>query len=255
MPQPKAPRIDWLLEAWHLAELLPQVPSKRLTYEGGRLPLADRVIEHLDGTQEKLNVIEHLDALAAKVNAQMNHAVGKATRTAAQRKQMPRFEGTDVRVILATADAVLAMVSGTDSDLGVVDVGIAVHQMLASVRQHRQLSDDQRVKLVVVVAALAGGSVAVQNAINAQQKRPGQDREGPIRRIVRDERSHDRHRTWAEVLDSICSAGADAAVREVIIECRDGRLHYWWDEEHGERTSMGLDRFQAIFNEEKPQGG
>lgn len=244
MPQPKAPRIDWLLEAWHLAELLPQVPSRRLEIGGIALPLDD-------------DVIQHFDALLEKVNAQMNHAVGKATPTAV-RKQMPRFEGTAIRGecgIRKTADAVLAKVGGTDSDLGVVDIGIAVHKMLTYARQRRHLSDDQRVKLPVIVAAMAGGSLAVQNAINAQRPRPGQDREGPIRRIVRGERSHDPYRTWAEVLDSICSAGADAAVREVIIECRDGRLHYWWDEEHGERTSMGLDRFQAIFNEEKPQGG
>lgn len=242
MPQPKAPGIDWLLEAWRLAELLPQVPSRRLTIEGGTVPL-------------DTDVIEHFDALLAKVNIQMNHAVGKAVRKAKQHKQVPQFEGTDVRVILATADAVLDMVRGTDSDLGVVDVGIAVHKMLTYACQHRHLIDDQRVKLPVIVAAMAGGSVAVQNAINAQQPRPGQDREGPIRRIVRDERNHDRHRTWADVLHSICSAGADAAVREVIIECKDERLHYWWDEDHEERTSMGLDRFQAIFNEEKPQAG
>lgn len=241
MPQPKAPRIDWLLEAWRLAELLPSVPSRRLTIEGGKVPLDDEVIQHFN-------------TLLDMVNAEMAHAVRKAVPPA-ERKQMPQFEGNDVRVILATANEVLDRVRGTDSDLGVVDVGIAIHKVVASVRQHHYLSGDQRLKLPVFVAAMAGGSVAVQNAINAQQPRPGQEREGPIRRIVREERSHDRHRTWADVLDSVCSAGADAAVREIIIGCKNGRLHYWWDEEHKRQTSMGLDHFQAIFNEEKPQGG
>jgi len=218
MPQPKAPRIDWLLEAWHLAELLPQVPSRRLEIGGIALPLDD-------------DVIQHFDALLEKVNAQMNHAVGKATPAAVQ-KQVPRFEGTAVRTIMDTADAVLAKVSGTDSDLGVVDVGIAVHKVLAFARQHRYLSDDQRTKLPVIVAAMAGGSLAVQNAIAAARPRT---RRQDLRAAKVAEQKKKHHASWQVLLYRLQADGQVDSWDESTIR---------WTDEQGNSRTTAISTFQ-----------
>jgi len=40
---------------------------------------------------------------------------------------------------------------------------------------------------------------------------------------------------------------------EVVKECKDGRVWYW--NEKGTLTSIGLDRFETIFSEQKPSTG
>jgi len=196
-----------------MAELLPQVPPKRLSIVGVPLPLDD-------------DVIQHFDSLLGKVNAQMNHAVGKAVRTAAQRKQMPRFEGTAVRTIMDTADAVLAKVNGTDSDLGVVDVGIAVHKMLAYARQHRHLSDDQRLKLVVVVAAMAGDSTALAARLRANAPRVRTNR---LRAAMSNELRNKPGANWLTLLVGLRLAG--------IVKRHDDAVILWDDHQNVERTT------------------
>lgn len=219
MPQPKAPGIDWLLEAWRLAELLPQVPSRRLTIEGGTVPL-------------DTDVIEHFDALLAKVNIQMNHAVGKAVRKAKQRQQVPQFEGTDVRVILATADAVLAKLSGTDSDLGVVDVGIAVHKVLAHARQRQHLSDDQRLKVSVLVAAMSGNSVALANQIRATAPRVRRVYLRDAKRAALEEKPR---ANWLRLLYTLKSGGT--------VKSWDNKTVFWTDKQ-GQSRRTALATFQ-----------
>lgn len=235
MPQPKAPRIDWLLEAWHLAELLPKVPSSRRSFHGIALPMGD--IQDDDDSQDDDairhdDIIRHFDALLDKVNIQMNHAVDKAVRKAKQRQQVPRFEGTDARIILATADTVLARVSSTDSDLGVVDVGIAVHKVLAHARQHRQLSDDQRVKLPVIVAAMAGGSAAVQSAIAASRPRT---RRQDLRAAKLAEQKKKPDANWQVLLYRLQADGQ-------VDSWDESTIH--WTDERGQSRTTAVSTFQ-----------
>ena len=234
MPQPKAPRIDWLLEAWHLAELLPKVPSRRRSFDGIALPMGD--IQDDDDSQDDDairhdDIIRHFDALLEKVNAQMNHAVGKATPTAV-RKQMPRFEGTAVRTIMDTADAVLAKVSGTDSDLGVVDVGIAVHKMLSFARHRRYLTDDQRTKLPVIVAAMAGGSAAVQSAIAASRPRT---RRQDLRAAKLAEQKKKPDANWQVLLYRLQADGQ-------VDSWDESTIH--WTDERGQSRTTAVSTFQ-----------
>lgn len=231
MPQPKAPRIDWLLEAWRLAELLPKVPSRRRSFDGIALPMGD--IQDDDDSQDDDairhdDIIRHFDALLEKVNAQMNHAVGKATPTAV-RKQMPRFEGTAIRGecgILATADAVLAKVGGTDSDLGVVDVGIAIHKMLSFARHRRYLTDDQRTKLPVIVAAMAGDSTALAARLRANAPRVRTNR---LRAAMSDELRNKPGANWLTLLVGLRLAG--------IVKRHDDAVILWDDHQNVERTT------------------
>lgn len=235
MPKPRAPNIDWLLEAWNLSTRLVDVPARRLTLGSlGPVPLDESVESYLASLQIKLN--EFLNySVTIKLGA------GKA-------KTLPRFDGDDSLHLIAARNELKR--AGMDFDERAT-AAIFVHAQICFVRQHRYLADPSRITLPVTLAAIAGKSAALTNAINASRQR-NVDRRGPIPRIVADERSRDPFASCADVLHRICNSN-DREVREVVLRYTDGRLFYRDDD--GEEASMGLDRFETIFSEQKPSTG
>lgn len=97
----------------------------------------------------------------------------------------------------------------------------------------------------IEIAAIAR-TVSIANKINAKGERPTVDRRSPLTKAIARERQKDRNATAMNVLNLLCGG-------EVVKECKDGRVWYW--NEKGTLTSIGLDRFETIFSEQKPSTG
>lgn len=234
MPQPRSPKVDWLLEAWHLSTTLLHVPTRPLTLGSlGRVPLDETVESYLAGLQ-------------ARLNAFLNYCV--AVKLGARARTLRAFDGDDSQHLIATRNELNH--AGMDFDERAT-AAIFVHAQIGFIRQHCYLDEASRVALPVTLAAIAGKSAALTNAVNASYRRHG-DRRGPIARIVAEERTRDKHATYAEVLDRICNSN-NTETREVIKGFKDGRL--WFIDDDGSETSITLDRFATIFSEQKPSTG
>lgn len=234
MPQPRAPKVDWLLEAWHLSTTLLDVPTRPLNLGSlGRVPLDESVESYLAGLQARLNDF-------------LNYCVAK--KFGGRAKGLRAFGGEDSRDLIATRNELKQ--AGMDFDERAT-AAIFVHVQIGFIRQHYYLREPSRITLPVTLAAIAGKSAALTNAINASHQRDV-DRRGPIARFVAAERKRDPCATCAQVLDRICDSN-DLAIRDVVKRFSDGRLFYLDDD--GTETSMGLDRFETIFSEQKPSTG
>ncbi len=235
MPKPRAPKIDWLLEAWNLATRLADVPARRLTLGSlGPVPLDESVESYLASLQIKLNEF---------LNYSVTIKLG-----AGQAKALPKFDGDDSRHLIAARNELRR--AGMDFDERAT-AAIFVHAQIGFVRQHLYLDDTSRITLPVTLAAIAGKSAALTNAINASGQH-NVDRRGRIARIVADERKRDPFATCLEVLNRICDSN-DLEVREVIQGYKDDRLFYL--DKNGKEASIGLDRFENIFSLQKPSTG
>ena len=73
----------------------------------------------------------------------------------------------------------------------------------------------------------------------------------PVCRLA-GERKRDPSATCPQVLHRICDSN-DMETREVVRAYKDGRLFYWDDD--GKEVSIGYDRFETIFSEQKPSTG
>lgn len=224
-----------MLEAWSLSTTLADVPARPLKLGSlGRVPLDESVENYLAGLQTKLNEF-------------LNHSV-VITLGTGMAKTLPRFDSYDSRHLIATRNELKR--AGMDFDERAT-AAIFVHAQVGFVRQHRYLDDPDRITLPVTLAAIAGKSAALTNAINASRKR-NVDRRGPIARIVAGERKRDPSATCPQVLHRICDSN-DMETREVVRAYKDGRLFYWDDD--GKEVSIGYDRFETIFSEQKPSTG
>lgn len=122
---------------------------------------------------------------------------------------------------------------------------LRVEQCLTEILTAGYVTDDHRQFLPMGITAIAR-TASTANTIKAKGKRPNVDRRGALARAVSQERGKDKHATAGEVLDRLCGG-------DVVTECREGRVWYWNDE--GKLTSVGLDRFETIFSEQKPSTG
>lgn len=234
MPQPRAPKIDWLLEAWNLSTTLTDVPTRPLKLGSlGRVPLDE-------------SVESYLASLQTRINGFLNYCVAMKFG-ARQAKMLARFDGDDSRHLIATRNALKKQ--GMDFDERAT-AAIFVHAQIGFIRHHWYLDEPNRITLPVTLVAVAGKSAGLKNAVAAGKKRRT-DRRGPITKLVERARRHDPDATCLEVLDRICDG--DANDRETVKGVKDGRLHY--RNAKGKLVSMGLDRFENIFSQQRPSTG
>ena len=104
-----------------------------------------------------------------------------------------------------------------------------------------------RETLPIEIAAIARTSRAA-NTLKSKpgERRPLVDRRSTLAKAVSDERQQDPTATAWEVLNRLCGG-------DVVKEHKDGRVWYW--NKKGKLTSVGLDRFETLFSEQRPSTG
>lgn len=156
MAQPRAPKIDWLLEAWKLSTVLVNVPSRKLrSREFGVIPLDDDVETSLRELQGKLNA--YLNFQTAK-----QFGVSRA-------KSLPQFGGANFRNAKDTVN-LLRKAGVVFSDEA--HTAVFVHVQIDFILQHCYLDRVEQVLLPATVASVAGKSVGLQTAVAAAHGRP-----------------------------------------------------------------------------------
>lgn len=205
MPQPRAPKVDWLLEAWNLSTTLVDVPTRPLKIPGlGQVPLDASVESYLVGLQTRLNAFLNY-CVAIKLGA------GKA-------KTLPRFDSDDSRHLTTTRNALKK--AGMDFDERAT-AAIFVHAQIGFVQQHRHLDDANRITLPVTLAAIAGKSAALTNAINASRQRNVDRRSRPTLRDAKlDAKSRCPGASWKELLVDLTGEDIVVAWDDKTIEWR-----------------------------------
>ena len=210
MPQPRSPQVDWLLEAWNLATAIAAVPARPLKLGSlGRLPLDESVESYLAGLQTRLNQF-------------LNYCVAKKLG-AGKAKTLAIFDGGDSRHLIATRNALKA--AGMDFDERAT-AAIFVHAQIGIVRRDCYLDEPSRSTLPVTLAAIAGKSAGLQNAVAASQPRM---RRQDLRAAKREALAKNDALTWKELLYDLQGDG--------IVSYWDDTVIRWIDEQDNERTT------------------
>ena len=118
---------------------------------------------------------------------------------------------------------------------------------LSFIQDSRYVPPDIKRELPINIAAI----VRTASAANRLKSKPGElrpnvDRRSKLAQAVSNERGQDHAATAWEVLDRLCGG-------DVVKEHKDGRVWYW--NEKDKLTSVGLDRFETIFSEQRPSTG
>jgi hypothetical protein len=156
MPQPRAPKTDWMLEAWNLATALADVPIRPLKIGSVALPLDDALAQQLREIQEHLSTF-------------LSYRVRKELRASAPRTA---FGSGDSRPAVATRNALTkAGMVFSDRD----HAAIGVHSAIAFILSRNYADGQMKSQLPVILASVSGTSVALQNAIRASKPRGGRN--------------------------------------------------------------------------------
>jgi hypothetical protein len=151
MPQPRAPKTDWLLEAWKLANSLADVPNRPHKFGAAFVPLDDDIARDLRERQEHLNKF-----LQYRVQLELG-------------AQAPaQFERFDAQHVVDTRNALTrAGMVFSERD----QAAIHAHVSIAFILTRSHASEPMRSQLPVVLASVGGASAALQNAVRASLPR------------------------------------------------------------------------------------
>jgi hypothetical protein len=116
---------------------------------------------------------------------------------------------------------------------------------LEAVLKYRFVPDAVRQELPIDIATIARTASDATSA-SARRRRPKVSRKSALSLAVARERRKHPLAKASEILNRLC--GTDA-----VEEVKDGRVFYWNNE--GALVSVGLDRFENIFSDEKPSTG
>ncbi len=235
MAQIKAQKVDWLDQAWRISSVIAEMPDS----PPGLLS-ASRKWPPLTGTHKLLiELLQDTIALHLAYRAKVVHKVSLTFSDGDKgmfylRSRDPATTIKDM-AFLATIGVKLQPV-----DLWAYDA----HMKLGRILIDRYVCKEWKRIVPLIVAAIGGATTSQTATLKATQPRNA-DRRSALAKAVAEERSQDLFATAGEVLDRLCGG-------DVVKECKDGRVWYW---NKDVLTSVGLDRFETIFSEQKPSTG
>ena len=233
----KAQNINWLDQAWRISSVIADMPDGPpmglLAGVGKPPPLHDRHRVLIEKLQDRIAF-----HLAYRVRVVHKH-----------RKTFPdgstRMFICEQRDPIATLQAYAALqsigVKLTDLDMWALEA----HLKLGRILIDRYVCKDWKRQLPLIVASISGASTSETATLNQKQRR-AVDRRSPLAQAVWQQRRDDPFASAMEVLDRLCGG-------DVVKELRDERVFYW--DKKGDMQSIGLDRFETIYSEQKPSTG
>lgn len=236
MAHMKGQNVDWLDEAWRISAViaeLPDGPPGLLSVERKWPPLTGLTKQWIEILQTTISL-----HLAYRIRVVHKHRLKFPDGSV----RMFIWEGREPVETLKTYAALESIgVKLTSVDKWAIDG----HAKLGRILIDRYVCKAWKRELPLIVASIGGASTSQVATLKAKQPR-NIDRRSTLAKAVAQERGHDQFATAGEVLDRLCGG-------DVVKECKDGRVWYW--NHKGDLKSVGLDRFETIFSEQKPSTG
>lgn len=236
MAQIKAQDVNWLDQAWRIGGVIANMPDN----PPGLLS-ASRKWPPLTGkTKLLIELLQDTIALHLAYRAKVVH---KASITLPDGdKAMFWLQSRDP----ATTAKAMAFLVKIGVKLQSVDLwAYAAHIKLGRILIDRYVCKEWKRELPLIVASIGGVTTSQTAKLNSRQPR-NIDRRSTLARGISNERRQDPTATAWEVLNRLCGG-------DVVKEHKDGRVWYW--NKKDTLTSVGLDRFETIFSEQRPSTG
>lgn len=236
MVQMKGQNVDWLDEAWRISAVVADMPSNPpglLSVDKSWPPLTGLTKQWIEILQTTISL-----HLAYRIRIVHKHKMKSPDGSV----RMFIWEGRDP---VATRKAYAALESIGVKFTSIDHWAIDAHVKLGRILIDRYVCEEWKRELPLIVASIGGAFTSKSATLKATQPRRV-DRRSTLARAVAGERACDPTATAGQVLDRLCGG-------EVVKECSDGRVWYWNDKD--DLKSVGLDRFETIFSEQKPSTG
>jgi len=237
MAHMKGQNVDWLDEAWRISEAiaeLPDGPPGLLSIEKKWPPLTGHTKQWIEILQTTISL-----HLAYRIRVVHKHKFKDPNGSV----RMFIWEGRDPVETLKTYAALESIgVNLTSVDKWAIDA----HAKLGRILIDRYVCREWKRELPLIVASIGGASTSQAATLKATQPRKI-DRRSTLTKAVAQERRYDPFATAWEVLDRL--RGRNVVEKEK----QDGLV--WYRNEKDELKSVGLDRFETIFSEQKPSTG
>ena len=231
MAKTKPPRVEWLDEAWLISAVIAGMPnSPPSQFYANGWPVSG------NGRRK----FEELQSLIAEFIVGRIEIVYRLKNQ--QEDGLLLFDPSNRDPAVTLNSTILCRSKGIKfrpEDLWGFDAHVKLGQILID----RYVSDEWKRQLPLVVASIGGAFTSQTASLNAKQPRPKVDRRSTLAQAVARERKLDPHAAASVVLDGLCGG-------DVVKELKGDRVYYW--SAKGELTSVGLDRYETIFSEQKP---
>lgn len=236
MAQIKAQDVNWLDEAWRISTVIADMPDN----PPGLLSASRKWPPLIGHTKQAIEILQTTISLHLAYRLRVVH------------KHKFTFPDGSVRMFLweqrepvATQKAYAALESMGIKLTGVDQWAIDAHMKLGRILIDRYVCKEWKRELPLIVASIGGETTSQTAKLNSRQPR-NVDRRSKLAQAVSNERKTDPTATAWEVLDRLCGG-------DVVKEHKNSRVWYW--NKKDQLTSVGLDRFETIFSEQRPSTG
>lgn len=240
MAQIKRPATNWLDEAWNISKLVADMPNYP---RGDGLLSVEPSTEQWElnpATKRQIELLQDAIALELAYRLRVIHKV--KLRDSNGKTAMLFIEDSDpAQFRIKYAELGVIGVKFQVADLFAIDA----HAKLSQILIDRFVCDEWKRILPLIVASIGGNPTAYTMSGRAAQPRPNVDRRSALSKAVAAVRRRNPELTAYEVLNRL--DGGD-----VVQEHKNGRVYYL---EGDKLVSVGLDRFETIFSEQKPSTG
>lgn len=234
MAQIKAQTTNWLDEAWRISLVIAEIP------EGPPMGLLTGIGKSPQLSEWQIAFIELLQDAIGLHLAYRSGMVHKFTGTLPDGGKV--LFAPQSRNPVETGKLFVWLVK-QNVKLQAVDMwAYDAHMKLGRILIDRYVCKEWKRKLPLIVASISGASTSQTATLKAKQTRKV-DRKSTLTQAVSQQRRDDPFASAMEVLDRLCGG-------DVVKETRDERVFYW--DKKGDLKSIGLDRFETIYSEQKP---
>lgn len=233
MAQIKAQVTNWLDEAWHIGVVIadfPDNPPGLLASFSSWPPLQG-------GPKLSIELLQDKIALHLAYRSKMVHKINVTLSDGAKVLIAPQSRNP-INTAKTLAFLVKIGVKLQGVDLWAYDA----HMKLGRILIDRYVCLEWKWQLPLIVASIGGSTTSQTASLKAKQTRQI-DRRSTLTREVAKQRRSDPTASAAEILNRLCGG-------DVVKEMKNERVWYW--DGKGVLKSIGLDRFETIFAEQKP---
>ena len=228
---------NWLDQAWRISSVIADMPDgppmSLLTGIGKPPQLSDRQRVLIELLQDHIEVfLQYRSRLVYKITKMLPNGT-KADIAPHSRNP------ADTEKTLTVLQAKVGKLK--DVDLWAYDA----HMKLGRILIDRYVCPEWKRQLPLIVASIGGETTSQAATLKAKQTR-NIDRRSTLTKEVSKARKFDPTATAAEILDRLCGG-------DVVKELRDELVFYW--DKKDDLQSIGLDRFETIYSEQKPSTG
>jgi hypothetical protein len=232
----KAPDVNWLDEAWRISAVIAAMPD---TPPG---LLSD--VKEWPKLSHGLKL--QIDSLQKTIAVQLGYRTSVVHKASFE---LPT--GEKGLFWLNSVDPTgtrrhLALLFKLGVKLESVDLwAFDAHMKLGRILLDRYVCKEWKRELPLIVASIGGATTSQTAKLKARQPR-NVDRRSSLALAVAKERRNNPTASAIEVFNRLCGG-------DVVKEMSNERVHYW--DAKGNLKSVGMDRYETIFSEQKPSTG